>query len=66
VNALVFSADGSQLFAAAGDAGLNGIAYQWRTSDGTLVPIQPLIFLDISQSLCKKACRYCLKINQKK
>lgn len=37
VNALVFSADGTTLFAAAGDAGLNGIAYQWKVSDGTLV-----------------------------
>ncbi len=37
VNALIFSADGTMLFAAAGDAGLNGIAYQWRVSDGSLV-----------------------------
>jgi mono/diheme cytochrome c family protein len=37
VNALLFSADGTMLFAAAGDAGLNGIAYQWRVSDGSLV-----------------------------
>ena len=37
VNALVFSADGSQLFAAAGDAGVNGIAYQWKVADGALV-----------------------------
>jgi len=33
VNALIFSADGTMLFAAAGDAGLNGIAYHWRVSD---------------------------------
>ncbi|QIF06168.1 hypothetical protein G5S37_25465 [Roseimicrobium sp. ORNL1] len=37
VNALVFSADGTQLFAAAGDAGINGVAYQWKVADGTLV-----------------------------
>ncbi len=37
VNAVVFSADGTQLFAAAGDAGLSGIAYQWKVSDGSLV-----------------------------
>jgi mono/diheme cytochrome c family protein len=37
VNALRFSADGSMLFAAAGDAGIDGIAYQWKTADGTLV-----------------------------
>ncbi len=37
VNALVFSPDGATLFAAAGDAGLNGIAYQWRVNDGGLV-----------------------------
>lgn len=37
VNALVFSADGTQLYAAAGDAGISGIAYQWKVADGTLV-----------------------------
>ncbi len=37
VNSLVFSIDGSMLFAAAGDAGLSGIAYQWKVSDGSLV-----------------------------
>ena len=37
VNALAFSADGTLLFAAAGDAGLGGIAYQWRVADGALV-----------------------------
>lgn len=37
VNALRFSADGSMLFAAAGDAGIGGIAYQWKTADGSLV-----------------------------
>ena len=37
VNALAFSADGSMLFAAAGDAGLSGVAYQWKVADGTLV-----------------------------
>lgn len=37
VNAVAFSADGSMLFAAAGDAGLSGIAYQWKVSDGSLV-----------------------------
>ena len=33
VNALVFSPDGSTLFVAAGDAGIGGIAYQWRVDD---------------------------------
>ena len=37
VNALVFSPDGQTLFVAAGDAGLTGIAYQFRVSDGKLV-----------------------------
>jgi len=37
VNGLVFSADGTMLFAAAGDAGVSGIAYQWKVSDGSLV-----------------------------
>jgi len=37
VNALVFSPDGALLFAAAGDAGISGVAYQWRVSDGSLV-----------------------------
>jgi WD40 repeat protein len=33
VNALVFSPDGATLFVAAGDAGIGGIAYQWRVGD---------------------------------
>lgn len=37
VNALRFSADGSMLFAAAGEPGIGGIAYQWKTADGSLV-----------------------------
>ena len=37
VNALVFSPDGTMLFAAAGDAGVTGLAYQWKTADGALV-----------------------------
>ncbi|MGB8168176.1 MAG: c-type cytochrome domain-containing protein [Chthoniobacteraceae bacterium] len=37
VNALVFSADGALLFAAAGDAGMGGVAYQWKVVDGSLV-----------------------------
>jgi len=37
VNALQFSADGAMLFAAAGDAGIGGIAYQWMVADGSLV-----------------------------
>ncbi len=37
VNALVFSPDGAMLFAAAGDAGLGGVAYQWNVADGALV-----------------------------
>ncbi len=37
VNALAFSADGTLLFAAAGDAGMGGIAYQWKVADGSLV-----------------------------
>jgi WD40 repeat protein len=37
VNALGFSADGAMLFAAAGDAGIGGIAYQWKVADGALV-----------------------------
>jgi len=37
VNALRFSADGTMLFAAAGDAGIGGIAYQWKVADGALV-----------------------------
>jgi sugar lactone lactonase YvrE len=37
VNALVFSADGTMLFAAAGDPGMSGIAYQWKVGDGSLV-----------------------------
>jgi mono/diheme cytochrome c family protein len=37
VNALVFSADGALLFGAAGEPGVSGIAYQWKTGDGSLV-----------------------------
>ena len=37
VNALRFSKDGSMLFAAAGDPGIGGIAYQWKVADGSLV-----------------------------
>ena len=37
VNALVFSADGKQLFAAGGEAGLFGEARQWNTADGSLL-----------------------------
>ncbi|MFZ4764891.1 MAG: c-type cytochrome domain-containing protein, partial [Roseimicrobium sp.] len=37
VNALAFSADGQSLFAAAGDAGVSGIAYHYRVADGALV-----------------------------
>ncbi len=37
VNALVFSADGTTLFGAAGEPGVNGIAYQWKAADGSLV-----------------------------
>jgi WD40 repeat protein len=37
VNALTFSPDGAMLFAAAGDAGLGGVAYQWKVADGALV-----------------------------
>ncbi|MBI3853745.1 MAG: hypothetical protein HY298_26175 [Verrucomicrobia bacterium] len=37
VNAVVFSADGAQLFAAAGEPGLFGEVRQWKVSDGTLV-----------------------------
>ncbi|HEY3901592.1 MAG TPA: c-type cytochrome domain-containing protein [Chthoniobacter sp.] len=37
VNVLRFSADGMMLFAAAGDAGISGIAYQWKVADGSLV-----------------------------
>ena len=33
VNALVFSPDGSTLFIAAGEAGIGGVAYQWRVGD---------------------------------
>ncbi len=36
VNALVFSPDGSMLFAAAGEPGVSGVAYQWKVADGTL------------------------------
>lgn len=34
--ALAFSKDGSALFVAAGDAGVNGMAYQFQVSDGKL------------------------------
>lgn len=37
VNALAFSADGQSLFAAAGDAGITGVAYHFKVSDGSLV-----------------------------
>jgi mono/diheme cytochrome c family protein len=37
VNAVVFSPDGAMLFAAAGDAGIGGLAYQWRVADGELI-----------------------------
>lgn len=37
VNALAFSPDGLFVFGAAGDAGLSGIVYQWKVSDGSLV-----------------------------
>ncbi len=37
VNAIVFSADGTMVFAAAGDPGLGGVAYQWKVADGALV-----------------------------
>jgi WD40 repeat protein/mono/diheme cytochrome c family protein len=36
-SALVFSADGASVFIAAGDAGVNGIAYQFNTADGKLL-----------------------------
>jgi len=37
VNAVVFSADGSQLFTAAGEPGLFGEVRQWNVADGKLV-----------------------------
>jgi hypothetical protein len=37
VNAVVFSPDGSQLFAAGGEPSLDGEVRQWRTADGSLV-----------------------------
>ncbi len=37
VNAVLFSPDGQMLFGAAGIAGVNGVAYQWRVGDGGLV-----------------------------
>jgi len=37
VNALVFSPDGQSLFVAAGDAGLTGVAYHFRATDGKLM-----------------------------
>ncbi|MEO8428504.1 MAG: c-type cytochrome domain-containing protein, partial [Verrucomicrobiota bacterium] len=37
VNALVFSSDGKELFAAAGEPGLFGEVRQWNVADGTLV-----------------------------
>jgi len=39
VNALVFSGDGSQLFAAAGEPGLLGEVRQWNVADGKLVRV---------------------------
>jgi len=39
VNALVFSPDGSHLFAAAGEAGLLGEVRQWNIADGKLVRV---------------------------
>ena len=36
-SALAFSADGSSLFVAAGDAGVSGVAYQFTVADGKLV-----------------------------
>ncbi|MDB6026814.1 MAG: repeat protein [Verrucomicrobiales bacterium] len=37
VNAVAFSADGSQVFAASGENGLFGEVKQWKVGDGTLV-----------------------------
>ncbi|WP_157210705.1 c-type cytochrome domain-containing protein [Verrucomicrobium spinosum] len=37
VNAVAFSADGAFVFAAAGTPGVSGVAYQWKTTDGSLV-----------------------------
>ena len=37
VNAVVFSSDGAQLFAGAGEAGLFGEVRQWNVADGSLV-----------------------------
>jgi WD40 repeat protein len=37
VNAIAFSADGSQLFAASGENALSGEVKQWKISDGSLV-----------------------------
>jgi WD40 repeat protein/mono/diheme cytochrome c family protein len=39
VNAVVFSSDGKQLFAAAGEAGLFGEVRQWDTASGKLVRV---------------------------
>jgi len=39
VNALVFSADGQHLFAAAGEAGLFGEVRQWNVADGKLIHV---------------------------
>jgi len=39
VNALVFSRDASQMFAAAGNAGMSGEVRQWNVSDGKLVRV---------------------------
>ena len=36
-NALAFSNDGASLYAAAGDAGISGIAYQFNVADGKLI-----------------------------
>ncbi len=37
VNALTFSSDGTTLFAAAGEPGINGEAHQFRVADGSLI-----------------------------
>src|SRR5581483_11378224 len=37
VNALVFSADGEQLFSAGGEAGLGGEVRVWKVADGALL-----------------------------
>lgn len=37
INALAFSHDGQSLYAAAGIAGVNGVAYEFKVSDGSLI-----------------------------